>query len=259
MSALPLKGRVALVTGAASGIGRAIAHSLASQGATTVFADYRHEQADRAAAEAGHDRCHATRIDVSDPAAWADLVSRIEADHGRLDILVNSAGAYLVKPVEQTSFAEWQRVIDVNLGGIFYALRYAAPLMGRGDAGTVVNIASTLGVRGRAAMGAYGASKAGVISLTRSAAVEFARKGWPVRVNAVCPGPTETPIIDTLDAAALAAVGGRDGMLARVRQTIPLGRLATPQEIADAVMFLISGPSAFITGSCLMADGGQSA
>lgn len=259
MTALPLKGRVALVTGAASGIGRAIASSLAGQGAVTIFADYQHEQAERAAAEAGHDGCHAARIDVSDPAAWSGLVAGIEADHDRLDILVNSAGAYLVKPIEQTSFAEWQRVIDVNLGGIFHALKYAAPLMARGDAASIVNIASTLGVRSRAAMGTYGASKAGVISLTRSAAVEFARKGWPVRVNAVCPGPTETPIIDTLDAAALAAIGGREGMLARVRQTIPLGRLAVPQEIADAVLFLISGPSAFITGSCLMADGGQSA
>jgi 3alpha(or 20beta)-hydroxysteroid dehydrogenase len=198
-------------------------------------------------------------LDVRDPVSWAALARRLEAEHGRLDILVHCAGAYLVRDTSDTDFADWSRVVDTNLTGTFLCLRALAPLLAASDEAAVVMIASTLAVKSRAAMGAYAASKAGALSLTRSFALEQARKGTAVRVNALAPGPTDTGIAASLGDETLAALGGHSGVMDRARASVPLQRIAAPEEIAAAALFLLGPNSRFMTGSCLTIDGGQSA
>jgi NAD(P)-dependent dehydrogenase (short-subunit alcohol dehydrogenase family) len=248
--------RVALVTGAASGIGKAIAEAIADTGATTIFVD-RNETGVVVAARASGARHQA--FDVSDAQAWASAIDAVERQYGRLDILINCAGAYHIAPIAETDLQDWLRVSDSNLSSIFFSLKYGAPLLGRTGGALIVNIASTLGLRGREGMGAYAASKAGVISLTKSAAIEFARAGLNIRVNALCPGPTDTPIVQTLGEARLARLGGAEALKQRAVGSVPMGRLCEPSDIADAVLFLMSDKAAFITGACIAVDGGQSA
>lgn len=229
-----LTGRVALVVGGASGIGAATVALLRERGATVVVADRRSGDG-------------IEPLDVTDGDAVDRLVARLAADHGRLDIGVNSAGvAGRIAAVADSDPGDWQRTIDVNLTGAYRCTRAELKVMVSAGRGAIVNVASAAGAMGVPAMAAYSASKHGVVGLTRSAALEVARLG--IRVNAVLPGTTRTPMLETFagDDAALEAMG----------RATPLGRLADPLEVARAIVWLASDESSYVTGEALAVDGG---
>jgi NAD(P)-dependent dehydrogenase (short-subunit alcohol dehydrogenase family) len=237
-----LHDRVALITGAASGIGKAIAQALASQGARVIVADL-NEQAGRSAAAQLADRSAArfVRCDVADEDSVAAAVGSALEVEGRLDIMVNNAGI-ITAPAAliDSQGADWDRHFAVNLRGVFFGVKHAARAM-LPAGGSIVNIASVAGMGGAPKLGPYGATKAAVIQLTQTAALELARHH--IRVNALCPGWTDTPLLDTFERSKL-------------ERQIPLGRLGQADEIASLVVYLVSDAAGFITGSALRIDGG---
>ena len=243
-------GKTAIVTGAASGIGRAVAERLAREGARVVLGDV--NAAGLAKVKAGlGDSAIVQRLDVSDPAQCASIVrSAVEAT-GQLDILCNVAGILRIAPVSTFTPDEWNRFIGINLSGPFYMCQAALPHL-VATKGCIVNLASTAGLVGVPYNAPYCASKHGVIGLTRSLALEFANAG--VRVNAVCPTGTKTPMIATPPAA-----GSDFAALGRSQPWLNGGELCDPQDIADAVAFLASAEAKRITGIAFPVDGGQTA
>jgi NAD(P)-dependent dehydrogenase (short-subunit alcohol dehydrogenase family) len=243
---MTLDGQVALVTGDASGIGRAIASALVVQGAQVVIADLDEPRAQQVAAELGQDHARACWVDVSDSRqADAAIRTAVEA-FGRLTILVNNAGIGLHKSIIEIADDEWQRIIDVILHGAFYCSRAAArQMIAQGEGGKVVNIASTVAGGPRPNSGPYCAAKAGIVALTSVLAMELGPHG--INVNCVGPGLTETRLMrrGTTDAY-------RDNFVKQV----PLGRMAQPQDIADVVAFLCTPAARYVTGQTLFVDGG---
>ena len=232
-----LDGRVALVTGGASGIGLACCERFASEGATVVSMDL-----------AGGDHS----VDVRDEAAVSTAVDSVVTTHGRLDIVVNSAGVAGGGPVHAVSLADWQRVLDVNLTGTFLVSKHALRHMVAQRSGSIVNIASIEGVQGTEGGSSYNASKGGVVLLTKNMAIDYGRIG--IRVNCICPGFIDTPLFN--------AVMGSDGMAQvrdRYRDLHVLGRFGRAEEIASAAAFLASDDASFITGHPLVVDGGFTA
>jgi NAD(P)-dependent dehydrogenase (short-subunit alcohol dehydrogenase family) len=242
-------GKVILVTGAASGIGRATALALARAGARLVLGDVAAAGEDiaREARALGID-AEFLRTDVTLQVDVDALVARAIARHGRLDCAVNNAGIEGVLR-ETADYPEetFERVINVNLIGVWRCLRAEIPAMLRGGGGAIVNIASVAGLVGAGAFSAYVASKHGVVGLTRSAAIEYAKSG--IRVNAVCPGVIDTPMLDRLEAEMPTL---RAALLAMK----PMGRLGRPDEVAAAVVWLCSEAASFVTGHALAVDGG---
>jgi len=238
-----LDGKVALVTGASSGIGKATVRRLQADGAAVIAADI-------AAMDEAEDGVGFAHLDVGNEPAWQALMASIERDHGRLDILVNNAGILREAPLEATSMEMWNAILATNLTGTFLGCKHVVPLLARAEAGAIVNVSSIDALRGSFRHAAYAASKGGVAALTRAAAVELADRG--IRVNAVCPGSVETPMVEAMFAAS------DDPDLAdRRRQMHPLGRISTAEEQADAIAFLCSPDAAFITGAVLPVDGGR--
>jgi NAD(P)-dependent dehydrogenase (short-subunit alcohol dehydrogenase family) len=243
-------GKVALVTGAGQGIGRAIALALAREGADVAINDVVAERAEGVAGEARALGRRALPVvaDVADGAAVTAMFERTVADLGPVEVLVNNAGIGQRLLAEDISEADWRRVIDINLTGVFLCAKVAIAIMKPRRSGQIVNVASIAGKRISVHGAAhYTAAKAGVIALTRHLAYELGPFG--IRVNAVCPGETLTPLIERI---------GDPAVLQETRRLIPLGRPASPEEQANAVLLLLSARAGYITGVALDVDGGMS-
>lgn len=249
-TAAEFSGKVALVTGAASGIGAASARWLAARGAALLLVDRNGDGLDRLSVEGD-----ARRVvgDISDPDLWR----RIESEAGPIDYALINAGITTGGALAETDFEEWRRVMAINLDGAFLSLRAALRLAR--DRGSLVLTASVTGMKGEVGTGTYGASKAAVIQLAKVAAKEGAARG--IRVNAIAPGGVDTPIWDRLPffEALVEEHGSREAAItAMARMATPLGRYATAEEVAGQIGFLLSGAAATITGAVLVSDGGYS-
>ncbi|MBI1775508.1 MAG: SDR family oxidoreductase [Proteobacteria bacterium] len=245
-----LEGRVALVTGGASGIGLACVQALAEAGAIVALSDRDGAAAERAAASlaAAGKRVEAHAMDVADEAAVDAVVAEIGRRHGRLDVLVNNAGTGARQPTESMPLEAWNRVLAINLTGSFLCSRAAGRLMLAAGRGSIVTVASIMGLVGGGLYPniAYHATKGALVNFTRALAVEWAGRG--VRVNAVAPTFAMTPLTRNLLA--------EPGMRAAIEGLTPLGRLAEAEEVADAVRYLASDAAAMVTGHTLPVDGG---
>jgi NAD(P)-dependent dehydrogenase (short-subunit alcohol dehydrogenase family) len=246
--------RIALITGAGSGIGRETALLFAGEGASVVVADRDGEGARSTATaiEESGGRALAVTVDVSQAAAVAAAVAEAERTYGALHVLFNNAGIFPDEdglPVD-TPETVWERVIDVNLKGVFLGCKFGIPALLRAGGGSIINTASFVAVIGAAtAQIAYTASKGGVLAMTREIAVAYAKQG--IRANALCPGPVDTPLLQQL----LADPAARARRLVHV----PMGRLAQAGEIARAALFLASGESSYVNGATFLVDGGITA
>ena len=241
------QGRIALVTGAASGIGEAVVRQLAARGTQVLAADIDGDAATAVAMSLG-DRVMPLRVDVSDPDAVRHMVQAGVERFGALHLAVNNAG--IGGASLQTAdypLEEWHRVLGVNLHGVFYAMKYEVPAILAAGGGAIVNMASILGSNGWAGSAAYVAAKHALVGMTKSAALEYSAQG--LRVNAVGPGFIDTPLLQGMDAQAYA------GLVA----LHPAGRLGTADEVAELTCFLLSDKASFITGSYHLVDGGYSA
>jgi NAD(P)-dependent dehydrogenase (short-subunit alcohol dehydrogenase family) len=250
-----LAGRVALVTGGASGIGRATAHALARVGAAVVVADVDGAGAERVAGELHADGGSALAVaaDVVDDAAVQAMVEAATRAFGGLDLAVNAAGVGGAQALTHAYPEDaWLRTIDVNLTGVWRCMRHEIPaLLARGAQSgrttAIVNVASVAGLVGFPRHAAYAASKHGVVGLTKAAALEYARRG--LRVNVVCPGFTDTPMVEQI-------TGDDPEQEAQLARRMPVGRLGTPEEIAAGILYLCSDAATFAIGHALVLDGG---
>jgi NAD(P)-dependent dehydrogenase (short-subunit alcohol dehydrogenase family) len=253
-----LAGRHALVTGAGSGIGAAIARALAVRGARVSLAGRRRAPLEAVAATLPDAAALIVDgFDVTDGAAIAQGLERARAAFGDVSVLVNNAGEAPSAPFGKTDLALWSHVLAVDLTGVYQVSHAALPDLKRhGQGARLVNVASTAGLTGYAYVAAYCAAKHGVIGLTRALALELARSG--VTVNAVCPGFTQTPLIDKAVATIVAKTGrGEDSARAELAKANPQGRLVTPEEVADAVAWLASPGAASINGQAIVVAGGE--
>jgi NAD(P)-dependent dehydrogenase (short-subunit alcohol dehydrogenase family) len=240
-----LDGKVAVITGAGSGIGRAIAELFHAEGASIVVADISGNES--AVASSLGERALGVRADVTSSRDIQAMFDSTTARFGGIDILCNNAGIdgemHYIADVDEASF---ERVMAINLRGVFLGMKFVIPLLKRRGGGSIINIASTAGITATPGLGVYGASKAGVMQLSRSAAVEYARDG--IRVNAVCPAMIATPMV-----AHLLQTNPQDA--ARVLAVTPMGRVGQPQEVAGVALFLASDESTYVTGVSLPVDG----
>lgn len=243
--------KVVFISGAASGFGKLAAERFYEGGARLVLVDLNLEALLQASAGFG-DRAIALQCDVTSSEQLVSVFEQIRAKWGVLHIAVNNAGkAQELKNLEQLSDTEWQQMIDINLSGVFFAMREQIKMMLAHGSGVIVNVASVAGVLGAPGLGAYGAAKHGVVGLTRTAAVEHAADG--IRVNAVCPGFSETPMMTAIRDSAS---GDLD---TSATSRIPMGRISTPEEIVQALLWLCSEANSFMTGSSVVLDGGLTA
>ena len=251
-----LEGKVGLITGGAGAIGRATARRFAAEGASVVVADRNQGRAEEVAASvqaAGGSPALGLAVDVTSDASVAAMVDQAVATFGQIDILFTCAGVLVSGSVTETSIADWERTLAVNLTGPFLASRHVVPVMLANGGGSIIHMSSTAGLVGETSIAAYCASKGGVLMLARQMALDFARQG--VRVNVICPGWIDTPFNDP----AIEAAGGREALAPFVEQTVPMGRQGTPDEVADVVSFLASDEARLMTGSIVTVDGGLTA
>jgi NAD(P)-dependent dehydrogenase (short-subunit alcohol dehydrogenase family) len=242
-------GHIALVTGAGAGIGRAASLRLAAEGAKVIVTDI-DEAGGAATAELIDGEGRFVALDVASEESWIEVMGRVEADFGGLDVLVNNAGLYLIKPMGEITVAEWNRLMAVNVTGVFLGMKHAEPLLARSGKGSIINLSSVAGLIGAPGHLLYGASKGAVRLMTKDAALELAPQG--IRVNSIHPGYVDTAMAEygaEKAGASVADLGGR----------YPLGRIGTPEDVAQTVLFLASPESSYITGTEHVIDGGGTA
>jgi 3-oxoacyl-[acyl-carrier protein] reductase len=235
-----LNNKIAIVTGGAKGIGQAMAIRFAEEGATVIAADM-------SPLEYQHDNVIHYALNVTDPVACKACFDHVVETYGQIDILVNNAGITRDAMTRKMTDEQWDLVVDVNLKGVFNLVRYVGPHMETIGGGAIVNISSVVGEYGNIGQANYSATKAGLIGLTKTWAKEFARKGVPVRVNAIAPGYVMTDILKTVP----------EDLLDKFAQLTMLKRLGQPEEIANAALFLVSDEASYITGHTLSVNGGM--
>lgn len=242
---MAVNGKICLVTGAAQGIGRAIAEIFAKNGAKVVIAaDVKSEKVEEFAQ--GFDNIEAGTLDVTDSGKVKEFIDGLKDKYGTIDVLVNNAGITRDGLLQKTTDNDWNAVISVNLKGVFNMTRAVAPVMLDAGKGVVVNISSVVGIDGNVGQSNYSATKAGVIGLTKTWSKELARKGAKIRVNAVAPGFINTPMVEKVP----------DKILESMKGKVVLGRLGEPEDVARAVLFLSGDDSDYVTGQVLRVDGG---
>ncbi len=248
-------GRVAIVTGAASGIGEASAVRLAEEGAAVICADLNSEGAAKVAADinAAGGRALAYTIDISDSAQCDAIVAKAVEAYGSIDILVNNAGVNLPGVFHEVTNATIEKTLSVNVMGAMYLTRAALPHMLKNSRGSIVNMSSVNGLVSEPFLSVYSASKGAIVMFTRGIALDYAKTG--IRCNAICPGWVDTPI----NHAHAQMLGGLDHVYKTIDSFQPIGRPGTPREIANLVLFLASDEASFMTGSIVSADGGMTA
>jgi 3alpha(or 20beta)-hydroxysteroid dehydrogenase len=236
-----LDGKVAFITGGARGQGAAEGRLFAAEGARVVLADVLDDEGEKVAAEIG-DAARYVHLDVTDEAGWDEAVAFAEDAFGPITVLVNNAGILLFQSIEKTSLADFERIMAVNVTGVFLGMKAVAPSMERAGGGAIVNISSTAGLTGLPYLGAYVASKWAVRGLTKTAAIDLGRKG--IRVNSVHPGGIDTPMVAGTTADA------------PFYKRLPVPRMGSAEESARAVLFLVSDEASYIAGAELAVDGG---
>jgi 3(or 17)beta-hydroxysteroid dehydrogenase len=263
-----LDGRVALVTGAGGGIGSAICRRLSADGAFVVAADINQGKAAQAAQaiERGGRGALGLRLDVTKQLEWQAVVSETLGKAGGLDILVNNAGVANIKPLEAVSFEEWKTDIDVNLNGAFLGIKEALDAMRESArrapaGGSIINIASVSALVGSPGMPAYSASKGGLRLFSKAIAVDFARRGYRIRVNSIYPGLIDTNLTRPLFESRIKAGSDKDieAIRSEMLERYPIGRIGRPEEIAGVVSFLAGDDSSYMVGAELVVDGGLTA
>ncbi len=254
-------GKVAIITGGASGIGRSCAIRLAEEGAAVVITDIQDEagQAVAAGIIASGGQAEYLSHDVTSEEAWISVVAAVVHHHGRLDVLVNNAGIGIGGSIVEMSLADWRRQQAINLDGVFLGMKHCIPPMRDSDGGSIINMSSVAGLKGSARLAGYNATKGGVRLLTKGVALECARERWHVRVNSVHPGIIDTPIWDSVLPGALQAGMMEVDIAAMAGMAVPTGVLGTPLDVANGVLFLASDDSSYITGTELVIDAGLSA
>jgi 3(or 17)beta-hydroxysteroid dehydrogenase len=249
-----VKGKVALVTGAGMGLGRATSLLLAAEGAKVAVSDIdenaARETAEMIALNGGESLHH--RHDVSELEDWGPVIASVERTFGRLDVLVNNAGIAIAKNIEDTSLEEWRRTMAINLDGVFFGCQQAIAPMKRSGGGSIVNISSIDGIIGEAELAAYCASKGGVRTLTKAVAVHCAEKRYGIRCNSIHPGYIWTPQTENY----LRDLGKLESEKAKALARHPIGFLGEPNDIAYMVLYLACDESKFVTGSEMVVDGG---
>ena len=259
-----LNGKVALVTGGASGIGRACALALGREGASVAVTDIDAKMGEECASQIVRDGGKAIflRHDVADEAEWISVIATIKSQFGRLDILVNNAGIAIAGQITELSLADWHRQLGINLDGVFLGTKHGLPLMRAGGGGSLINIASTVALTGSGNMPSYSATKGGVRAFTKSVALQCAALKDGVRVNAIYPGIIDTPVYGKLEGAPQHGEGGAntkhisrdpEALSARV---VPLGVPGAAEDIANGVLYLASEDSRYVTGAELVIAGG---
>jgi NAD(P)-dependent dehydrogenase (short-subunit alcohol dehydrogenase family) len=252
MNSANFEGKVAIVTGAASGIGEATAMMFGRRGATVVVADRNRAAGETCAATIREFAGKAVFVyaDVSRSSDVELLMSNVEGRFGGLDILVNNAAVQIMGTLTETSEVDWDTMHSVNLKGVFLGCKYAIPIMLRKGKGVIVNVASVLGIVGDPDLAAYCAAKGGILALTRAAALEYGPKG--VRLNSICPGDVDTDMVKEFLNAKADPVAAREA----INASYALRRIASPDEVARCIGFLASDESSFMTGATLIVDGG---
>jgi NAD(P)-dependent dehydrogenase (short-subunit alcohol dehydrogenase family) len=254
-------GKVAIVTGGASGIGRSCALRLAEEGAEVVITDIQDGPGKDVVAEieAAGGAAEFLHHDVTSEDEWIETVAAVMARHERLDVLVNNAGIGIGASIIEMSLDDWQRQQAVNLDGVFLGIKHCIPPMRDTGGGSIINMSSVAGLKGSARLAAYNATKGGVRLLTKGVALECAQNRWSVRVNSVHPGVIETPIWETVVPGSLRPDGRPLDIAALAETAVPTGVLGQPGDIANGVLFLASDDSGYMTGTELVIDAGLSA
>jgi NAD(P)-dependent dehydrogenase (short-subunit alcohol dehydrogenase family) len=254
-----VQGKVALVTGGASGIGRGCAERLAAEGAVAVVTDLQDAKGAEVVAviEKAGGKAWYLHHDVTDEAAWASVVAEVKAREGRLDILVNNAGIGIGGSILDMKLEDWRRQTAVNLDGVFLGVKHSIPLMrASGDGGSIINMSSVAGLKGAASLAGYCATKGGVRLFTKAVAMECANAKDGIRVNSVHPGLIETPIWLTVGQAVNPGANEPPDLDAMSAMAVPLGVKGWPLDIANGVLWLASEESRYVTGQELVIDGG---